>query len=140
MTKKIIVSLFAVIFAFSLVGCGMNSKDNGDKNNNMGDTLSDIASGVTDKTGMTSSTAKITSEEAKAAALKDAGLTEADVTNLTTDLDRDDGVLKYEGYISRQQAQVNEMLRPEMRQIPSDIDYESIKGLRLEAVEKLKRV
>ncbi len=96
MTKKIIVSLFAVIFAFSLVGCGMNSKDNGNKNNNMGDTLSDIASGVTDKTGMTSSTAKITSEEAKAAALKDAGLTEADVTNLTTDLDRDDGVLKYE--------------------------------------------
>ncbi len=48
--------------------------------------------------------------------------------------------IKYEGYISRQQAQVNEMLRLEMRQIPSDIDYESIKGLRLEAVEKLKRV
>ncbi len=48
--------------------------------------------------------------------------------------------IKYEGYISRQQAQVNEMLRLESRDIPSDIDYDSIKGLRLEAIEKLKKI
>ena len=48
--------------------------------------------------------------------------------------------IKYEGYITRQQAQVNEMLRLENRLIPADIDYDSIKGLRLEAVEKLKKI
>lgn len=48
--------------------------------------------------------------------------------------------IKYEGYISRQQAQVNEMLRLESKIIPSDIDYDSIKGLRLEAIEKLKKI
>ncbi len=48
--------------------------------------------------------------------------------------------IKYEGYISRQQAQVNEMLRLESKIIPSDIDYNSIKGLRLEAIEKLKKI
>ena len=48
--------------------------------------------------------------------------------------------IKYEGYISRQQAQVNEMLRLENRTIPNDIDYDDIKGLRLEAIEKLKKI
>ncbi|MBE6808024.1 MAG: tRNA uridine-5-carboxymethylaminomethyl(34) synthesis enzyme MnmG [Ruminococcaceae bacterium] len=48
--------------------------------------------------------------------------------------------IKYEGYITRQQAQVNEMLRLESRQIPQDINYDSIKGLRLEAIEKLKKI
>ncbi len=48
--------------------------------------------------------------------------------------------IKYEGYISRQQAQVDEMLRLENKQIPADFDYSSIKGLRLEAAEKLNKV
>ena len=48
--------------------------------------------------------------------------------------------IKYEGYISRQQAQVNEMLRLESKAIPSDICYENIKGLRLEAIEKLNKI
>ena len=48
--------------------------------------------------------------------------------------------IKYEGYIVRQQAQVDEMLRLESRVIPSDIDYGKIFGLRLEAVEKLKKI
>ena len=48
--------------------------------------------------------------------------------------------VKYEGYISRQQAQVDEMLRLETKPIPADFDYSAIKGLRLEAVEKLNRV
>ncbi len=48
--------------------------------------------------------------------------------------------IKYEGYIARQQAQVNEMLRLEGRAIPDDIDYSAVYGLRLEAVEKLNKI
>lgn len=48
--------------------------------------------------------------------------------------------IKYEGYISRQQAQVNEMLRLESKIIPAEINYDDIKGLRLEAIEKLKKI
>lgn len=48
--------------------------------------------------------------------------------------------IKYEGYITRQQAQVNELLRLEGRKIPADIDYGEVYGLRIEAREKLERV
>ena len=48
--------------------------------------------------------------------------------------------IKYEGYIKRQQAAVDEMLRLENKAIPVDFDYSAIKGLRLEAVEKLNKV
>ena len=48
--------------------------------------------------------------------------------------------IKYEGYISRQQAQINEMLRLENKLIPADINYEEITGLRLEAIEKLNKI
>ena len=48
--------------------------------------------------------------------------------------------IKYEGYIARQHAQVNEMLRLEGKVIPDDIDYSAVYGLRLEAVEKLNKI
>lgn len=48
--------------------------------------------------------------------------------------------IKYEGYITRQQAQVNEMLRLENKLIPEDINYNDIIGLRLEAIEKLNKI
>ena len=48
--------------------------------------------------------------------------------------------IKYEGYITRQEAQVNEMLRLEKRVIPEDINYDDVYGLRLEAREKLNKV
>lgn len=48
--------------------------------------------------------------------------------------------VKYEGYIKKQEAQIKEMRRLEAKQIPSDIDYSSLKGLRLEAIEKLSAV
>ncbi len=48
--------------------------------------------------------------------------------------------IKYEGYIKRQQAQVDEMHRLEVRTLPQDIDYNSITGLRLEAREKLTKI
>lgn len=48
--------------------------------------------------------------------------------------------LKYEGYIKRQNAKVEEMRRLEVKKIPADIDYDDVYSLRLEAREKLKRV
>ena len=48
--------------------------------------------------------------------------------------------LKYEGYIKRQQAKVDEMRRLEVKKIPIDIDYDDVYSLRLEAREKLKKV
>lgn len=48
--------------------------------------------------------------------------------------------LKYEGYIKRQQAQIREMRRLEIKQIPEYINYSEIDGLRLEAREKLSKI
>lgn len=48
--------------------------------------------------------------------------------------------LKYEGYILRQKADIEEMRRLERKTLPEEIDYHEIRGLRLEAVEKLNRV
>lgn len=48
--------------------------------------------------------------------------------------------LKYEGYIKRQNAKVEEMRRLEVKKIPPDIDYDDVYSLRLEAREKLKKV
>lgn len=48
--------------------------------------------------------------------------------------------IKYEGYLKRQQMQINEMKRLEKQLIPENIDYKDISGLRLEAVEKLGKV
>lgn len=48
--------------------------------------------------------------------------------------------LKYEGYIKRQRAQIADMRRLEVRQIPEDINYDDVTGLRLEASEKLKKI
>lgn len=48
--------------------------------------------------------------------------------------------IKYEGYIQKQLKQVEQMRRLENKTLPSDFDYTSIKGLRLEAQEKLNKV
>ncbi len=48
--------------------------------------------------------------------------------------------LKYEGYINRQIAQANQFKKMENRKIPTDIDYDSIGGLRIEARQKLKNI
>ena len=47
---------------------------------------------------------------------------------------------KYEGYIRRQQAQINEMRRLEGKLLSEKLDYKTITGLRLEAQEKLNKV
>ena len=48
--------------------------------------------------------------------------------------------LKYEGYIKKQQLEVEEQKRLESKKLPADQDYSAINGLRLEAREKLNRV
>jgi tRNA uridine 5-carboxymethylaminomethyl modification enzyme len=48
--------------------------------------------------------------------------------------------VKYEGYIKKQEAQIKEMRRIESKKIPEDLDYSSLKGLRLEAIEKLSKI
>ena len=53
-------------------------------------------------------------------------------------IDQVDIFIKYEGYISRQKRQVDQFKRLENKEIPEDIDYDLIKSLRIEAVQKLK--
>ena len=48
--------------------------------------------------------------------------------------------IKYEGYIQKQLIQVEQMRKLESRLLPEDICYEQVRGLRLEAIEKLQRV
>ncbi len=48
--------------------------------------------------------------------------------------------VKYAGYLTRQQKQVEEFRKEESRLLPADINYESIGGLRLEARQKLSQI
>ena len=48
--------------------------------------------------------------------------------------------IKYDGYIRRQNKQVEEFARLEARKLPPDLDYETVIGLRLEARQKLNRI
>ncbi len=48
--------------------------------------------------------------------------------------------LKYEGYIQKQNRQIQEMRKFEKKTLPGNLDYSKIKGLRLEAVEKLNKI
>ena len=48
--------------------------------------------------------------------------------------------LKYEGYIERQQRQVNQFLKMDKKKIPADIDYNDVKNLRIEARQKLELI
>ena len=47
--------------------------------------------------------------------------------------------IKYDGYIKRQQKQVEQFKKLETKRIPDDINYDEIKSLRIEAVQKLKQ-
>ncbi len=48
--------------------------------------------------------------------------------------------LKYEGYIVRQQQQVEHFLKLEKKKIPAELDYQNVGSLRLEARQKLEKV
>lgn len=47
--------------------------------------------------------------------------------------------LKYEGYIKLQLEQIEEFKKLEQKKIPSDINYEDVKGIRIEARQKLEK-
>ncbi len=47
--------------------------------------------------------------------------------------------IKYEGYIAREIQQVESFKKMESKKIPSDLDYDNIKNLRIEARQKLKK-
>ncbi len=48
--------------------------------------------------------------------------------------------MKYAGYLSRQEKQVEVFRKEESRLLPGDLDYQAIAGLRLEAREKLEAI
>ncbi len=47
--------------------------------------------------------------------------------------------VKYQGYIDAQEEKVAQMKKLEEKKLPPDIDYKTVKGLRLEAQEKLNK-
>ena len=47
--------------------------------------------------------------------------------------------IKYEGYIKLQEAQVEKFKKLETKLLPEDLDYETLKGISLEARQKLNK-
>ena len=80
--------------------------------------------------------------------LRRAGVTYADLRRIDPDLPEvADSVaeqaeinLRYEGYLDRQRRQVEAFQRTENVKIPQEIRYSDIKGLRIEAQQKLERI
>jgi tRNA uridine 5-carboxymethylaminomethyl modification enzyme len=48
--------------------------------------------------------------------------------------------IKYAGYVKRQLAEVQKYEKLEAKQLPADIDYKVVKGLRIEAAQKLDKI
>ena len=48
--------------------------------------------------------------------------------------------IKYDGYLKKQQAAIDAQKKIENKMIPEDIDYRALKGLRVEAREKLEKI
>ena len=48
--------------------------------------------------------------------------------------------VKYEGYVKKQLAEVARSEKLENRRLPDDIDYSLVKGLRIEAAQKLAKI
>ena len=48
--------------------------------------------------------------------------------------------VKYNGYVEKQLSEVERRKKTEEKRLPDDIDYHSIKGLRLEAAQKLEAI
>ena len=64
-----------------------------------------------------------------------------DRPNLTSNLfEQVEIEIKYEGYIQKQLKQVEQMKKLENKLLPTNFDYKTLKGLRLEAQEKLNKI
>ncbi len=80
--------------------------------------------------------------------LKRPGIRIADLAELAPELHSDaPGAMeqaeiraKYEGYLARQQLQIDQFRRAEAQLLPEDTDYMAITGLRIEARQKLQRL
>lgn len=80
--------------------------------------------------------------------LRRAGVTYADLRRIDPELPEVAGSvaeqaeinLRYEGYLDRQRRQVEAFQRTENVKIPQEIRYSDIKGLRIEAQQKLERI
>ena len=48
--------------------------------------------------------------------------------------------IKYAGYVNKQLSEVARQRKLETKLLPTDIDYTNIKGLRIEAVQKLNNI
>lgn len=48
--------------------------------------------------------------------------------------------LKYEGYLKKEEAAVREQIRLSERELPADLDYNALTGLRMEARQKLTKI
>ena len=84
----------------------------------------------------------------KAELLKRPEITLADILAVSDDervynkniLARAETEIKYSGYIKRQLAEVERFAKLEEKKIPDGIDYTAIKGLRIEAAQKLEKL
>ncbi len=75
---------------------------------------------------------QITYEDLTSVDQKRPGLHPAVIKTVETDV-------KYAGYIKRELAEVEKQRKLEQKHLPADLDYRSIKGLRLEAGQKLSQ-
>jgi tRNA uridine 5-carboxymethylaminomethyl modification enzyme len=55
-------------------------------------------------------------------------------------IDQIEVIIKYEGYIKREQGRIMDFQTLEKQHIPADFDYDRIKALRFESCEKLKKI
>ena len=93
--KKLFTALFLSLVIFTLSACNSDGGNNNTGNNNSPSSGNkDYSSSASAKDNTVS--AKITSDEAISKALEDAGLKKDEVKFLRSELDRDDGILKYE--------------------------------------------
>ncbi len=94
--KKIIISVFCLIFALCLVGCGENEMmdDLSSGMNSAKDMVESTADKVSD--GAMELVASITGDQAKRKAFEHAGVKEEEVKDLDVDLDRDGMTLIFE--------------------------------------------
>lgn len=66
---------------------------------------------------------------------------EPDSPQLPPDVEEEVAIqIKYEGYIKKQQAQVERFEKLEGKRIPEDVDYGALKGLSAEARQKLEQI
>ncbi len=107
--KKIIILALSLVFVFSLTACGRAMNDVTSDVESAGDAVISGTESVTDKvvSDVNSATqnddnnsmnlmAGITANDAKEAALRHAGLSESQISDVDIDLDRDNGKLIYE--------------------------------------------